>query len=52
LYEEALRPRQPNYRTVVLLNLTPESHANAIGIGLFDLTTRRVMDLVDLITTY
>ena len=45
-------PRQPNYRTVVLLNLTPESHGNAMGIGLVDLTTRLVMDLVDLKATY
>jgi hypothetical protein len=45
-------PRQPNYRTVVLLNLTPESHGNALGIGLADLTTRRVIDLLDIKATY
>ena len=44
--------RQPDYRTVVLLNLTPESHGNAMGIGLADLTTRRVIDMLDMKTTY
>ena len=45
-------PRQPNYRTLVLLDLTPESHGNAMGIGLADLTTRRVIDMVDIRSTY
>lgn len=45
-------PRKPNYRTLVLLDLTPESHGNAMGIGLADLTTRRVIDMVDRATTY
>lgn len=45
-------PRHPDYRTLVLLNLTPESHGNAMGIGLTDLTTRRVIDLVDIKATY
>lgn len=44
--------REPNYRTVVLLDLTPESHGNAMGIGLADLTTRRVIDMLDLKATY
>jgi hypothetical protein len=44
--------RQPNYRTVVLLDLTPESHGNAMGIGLADLTTKRVIDTVDIKSTY
>lgn len=45
-------PRKPDYRTIVLLDLTPVSHGNAVGIGLADLTTRRVMDKVDLKATY
>jgi hypothetical protein len=45
-------PRRPNYRTLVLLDLTPESHGNAMGIGLADLTTRRVRDLLDINATY
>jgi len=44
--------RQPNYRTLVLLDLTPESHGNAMGIGLADLTTKRVIDLIDISSTY
>lgn len=44
--------REPNYRTVVLLNLTPDSHGNAMGIGLADLTTRRVIDMLDIKATY
>ncbi|MCX5819350.1 MAG: lactate racemase domain-containing protein [Deltaproteobacteria bacterium] len=44
--------RQPNYRTLVLLDLTPESHGNAMGIGLADLTTRRVIDMLDIKATY
>jgi hypothetical protein len=44
--------RKPNYRTVVLLNLTPESHGNAMGIGLADLTTHRVIDMLDRKATY
>jgi hypothetical protein len=45
-------PRQPNYRTLVILDVTRESNGNALGIGLADLTTRRVIDLVDIKTTY
>jgi len=41
-------PRQPNYRTLAVLDLTPESHGNAIGIGLADLTTKRVIDRVNI----
>jgi hypothetical protein len=37
---------------VVLLNLTPESHGNAMGIGLADLTTRRVIGMLDIKATY
>lgn len=45
-------PRQPNYRTLAVLDLTPESHGNAMGIGLADLTTKRVIDMVDIQSTY
>jgi hypothetical protein len=45
-------PRRPDYRTLVLLDLTPESHGNAQGIGLADLTTRRVIDQLDIKATY
>ena len=44
--------RQPDYRIVVVLNLTPHSHGNATGIGMADLTTRRVIDQIDWKATY
>lgn len=45
-------PRTPDYRTVIVLDLTARSHGNAMGIGMADLTTRRVMDKIDLEATY
>jgi len=44
-------PREPDYRILVVLDLTPESHGNATGIGMADLTTERMMDKVDLRAT-
>ncbi len=40
-------PREPDYRTLVVLDLTPKSHGNATGIGMADLTTQRVMNKID-----
>ena len=45
-------PRKPDYRTIIVLDLTPQSDGNALGIGLTDLTTRRVMDKVSIQATY
>ncbi|MEW6261624.1 MAG: hypothetical protein AB1641_00975 [Thermodesulfobacteriota bacterium] len=45
-------PRVPDYRTLIVLDLTDESGGNAMGIGMVDLTTRRVLDKVDLKATY
>ena len=45
-------PRQPDYRILVVLDLTPHSHGNATGIGMADLTTRRVVDAIDWEATY
>ena len=39
--------RKPDYRILVVLDLTPHSHGNATGIGMADLTTRRVADQID-----
>jgi hypothetical protein len=44
--------RKPDYRTLVVLDLTAESQGNATGIGMADLTTRRVIDKVDWASTY
>lgn len=39
--------RRPDYRRIVALDLTPESHGNALGIGWADFTTRRLVDSID-----
>jgi hypothetical protein len=39
-------------RTIAVLNLTEESHGNASGIGLADVTTRRLVDSIDFEATY
>ncbi len=40
-------PRIPDFTRIVILGLTPETHGNAMGIGLADFTTRRVFDQID-----
>ncbi len=45
-------PRRPDYRILVVLDLTPHSHGNATGIGMADLTTRRVIENIDWEATY
>ena len=42
----------PFVSAIVVLGLTPETHGNANGIGLADLTTRRVVDSIDYKSTY
>jgi hypothetical protein len=42
----------PNFRRVVVLDLTPASHGNATGIGLADFTTDRVVQALDRKATY
>jgi hypothetical protein len=38
--------------TIVALNLTPEAHGNASGIGLADLTTQKLVHQIDFEATY
>jgi hypothetical protein len=45
-------PRRPDFRILAVLDLTPHSHGNATGIGMADLTTRRVVDSIDWEATY
>ena len=45
-------PHAPEINKIVVLDLTEETHGNAIGIGLADLTTRRVFDKIDYPSTY
>jgi hypothetical protein len=40
-------PLAPNISTIVVLDLTEETHGNAGGIGLADLTTQRLVDKID-----
>jgi len=42
----------PFVSAVVVLGLTPETHGNANGIGMADLTTRRLVDAIDYKSTY
>jgi hypothetical protein len=44
-------PREPDYRTLLVLDLTSKSHGNATGIGMADLTTQRLMKKIDLHAT-
>ncbi len=44
--------RRPDYRILVVLDLTSQSHGNATGIGMADLTTRRLVDRIDYDATY
>ncbi|MCE5241992.1 MAG: nickel-dependent lactate racemase [Desulfobacteraceae bacterium] len=45
-------PRTPDYRTVIVLDITEKSDGNAVGIGMADLTTERVRSRIDLEKTY
>ena len=44
--------KNPDYSTLIVRSLTTESHGNAMGIGLADLTTRRLADSIDFNSTY
>ena len=37
-------PERPRIGRIAVLSLTPETHGNALGIGLADFTTRRVVE--------
>jgi len=42
----------PVVSTLVVLGLTPETHGNANGVGLADITTRRLVGSIDYTSTY
>ena len=42
----------PRYQQLVLTGLTEASHGNGIGVGLFDVITRRAAEQIDLEDTY
>ena len=43
---------RPAVSAIVVLGLTPETHGNANGVGLADITTRRLVDSIDYKATY
>lgn len=44
--------RRPDYHTLIVLDLTDESRGNAIGIGMADLVTKRLVEKIDLKATH
>jgi hypothetical protein len=40
-------PEAPYIRSLVVLDVTPASHGNALGVGLADFTTQRLVDQID-----
>lgn len=42
----------PEYQRYVILDLSDETHGNAIGVGMADFTTKRVFDKTDFDATY
>jgi hypothetical protein len=45
-------PEYPKTKVIVVTDITEASHGNACGIGLADVTTRRLADKVDWDATY
>ncbi len=45
-------PKHPRITRIVVLDLTEESHGNALGVGLADFVTRRLVNKIDHRTTY
>ena len=45
-------PEYPDITSIMLLDLTENSHGNAIGIGLADIITRRIFDKIDFAAMY
>jgi hypothetical protein len=45
-------PERPRIKAIVVTDLTPASHGNAVGIGLADVVTKQLVDKIDLDATY
>ncbi|MCJ7657051.1 MAG: DUF362 domain-containing protein [Candidatus Atribacteria bacterium] len=43
---------KPQINKIIVLEVTPESHGNAIGIGLADITVKRLVNKIDYHATY
>ena len=44
--------KKPDYQTLIVLDLTDESHGNAMGVGLADLITKKLAEKINLKVTY
>ncbi|MCX8170873.1 MAG: nickel-dependent lactate racemase [Candidatus Bathyarchaeota archaeon] len=49
---EEYEPRAPKIKRIVVLDLTEESNGNAVGIGLADITTERLVSKIDFEETF
>jgi len=49
---DEIDPRAPKIRRIVVLDLAEESHGNAVGIGLADITTKRAVSKIDYDVTF
>jgi hypothetical protein len=45
-------PDRPRIKAIVVTDLTPASHGNAVGLGLADVITKQLLDKIDLAATY
>lgn len=45
-------PASPNIKSIVVSELTDESHGNATGVGLADIITRNLYQKIDFLNTY
>jgi hypothetical protein len=44
--------RKPDYRIMIVLDLTPHSHGNATGVGMADIIPQRLREKIDMHATY
>ncbi len=49
---ELPEPERPNIKSIVITDLTEESHGNANGMGLSDVMTKRLYEKIDFTATY
>jgi hypothetical protein len=45
-------PKTPAIKSIIITDITNESHGNATGVGLADIITRRLFNKIDFTTTY
>lgn len=45
-------PESPNIRNIIITDISPASHGNAVGVGFADVITRKLFDKIDFKATY